>query len=242
MKALFLSLCVALPMICGGPQLHAHRAPAVDFEEVEEGDNLWALEENEDGLGIEDEVPFSKGTQVYPMVYQELTEVFHGPRLQVLVDGTIPLEDAVHVRLFDQSVWQVAPEDQAKVSRWKPGHVLTVQPNRSWTYSKEERKRFPYVLHNLNTDTDVVVRLRISCDASMHTMPVIKRLYVAEQRIVLDHGTQWVVPVASEFNKLLETWEEGDKIIIGANDSWFGPSNFLINASKKDFCSAQWLR
>jgi hypothetical protein len=226
MKKRFLSLCLIVPMMCSAPALYSQ-----DGEEQD----VWAQVQQE--RGIEQEPSAVKMTGVYPRVHQELVEVFQGPRLQVMYEESVPLEDAPHLRLEDQSVWQVNTEDRSNLDGWRPGHVLSVQPNHAWFHDK----KFPFVIHNLNTENAVAVKVKIYCDRQMRTMPSLKRLIPGEQQIVLEHGTRWFVK-GSDFGKVFERWQEGDVIMFGLDHGWFSSFNVLLNLTKKDYCHAAWIR
>lgn len=237
MKHLFRSLCLSLSFLCGAVGLHANALPASEYAVSPAEENLWVPQETEEPT-MEQEIVIAKASsKTYPLVYHELNEVFHGCRVQMLHGDSVLLEDAPHLRFTDQSVWQVDKEDAAKLATWRPGHVLSIQPNRSWFHNK----KFSCVVHNLNTEDKVAVKSRIYCDRLMHTMPVIERSIPSEQCIILEHGTRWFIP-SSSCRRVFEEWHEGDVIMIGINEDWFGAHNFLINLSKHDYCHASWIR
>lgn len=262
MKHLFLSLCLIVPMMWG-TSMHAYAAddsqdvaqnvvameneaiPVSNFIPEETAEELFlASEEAEQGLGIEQATPIPKGRSsvVYPLVYLNIQEMFTGPCFKVIHTGeTLPLKEGTYLQLTDQSLWQVNDVDRLKLSKWRPGHLITLQPNKSWF--DELDQDFPCIMYNLHMDESVRVNVMALCARNMVTMPGLECCIDFKQDIVLEHGTRWHIPT-EYYKKISGKWVNGNVIIIGIeNDYWSDkPYNCLINLTNKDSCRAVWVR
>lgn len=239
MKRLFLSLCLIVPIMWGTSHMHADAADA-----AQEFVTILTAEEAAE-LGIAQAAPIPKGRPadaiVYPRSHFEIQEMFSGPVFKMIHSGdTLYFEEGTHLRLDDESIWQVSNDDRFKLSKWRPSHFITFHPNYVWMH--EIDKDFPYMMHNVNTKETVQVKVKTYCAQNKSTMPMLSRTITSEQYLVLDNGTCWYIPAEYFFRKVSGKWENGDLIMIGVEKNWWaGSQNCLINLSKKDACEAMWV-
>lgn len=226
-----LLLCVMTPMLMCGSVLSA--------DELDPAEPVVATETL---AAAEQETVLEMGRETfYPQIFHPVEELFEGPRvLKVSGADDIILEEGVHIRLVDHSVWQVHKSDRYTVLDWKPGHLVVLEPNHQWT-NREERYRF--ALKNINTGSQVAVRIRENCDRNMPTMPSLMKIGPSYDRYIeLENGLRVQIVDYLDYTKVCEKWKPGDVMMLGRDKDWLGNySNYLMNLKKKECYRVQWV-
>lgn len=114
----------------------------------------------------------------------------------------------------DFSRWQIAPEDRYKVLNWRGSDPLMLTLNDSWSF----QKRFPYVIVNQKTGSQVEAKLFVGPPPFGDHALWIVQIDPDDRVIYLQDGSSWVV--APGDSSYLEEAAINDIVIIGNYFPW----------------------
>ena len=127
----------------------------------------------------------------------------------------------------DETIWEIASRDAAKLDNWVPNSAIVIMPNYSWLSS------YDYML--INKWTNETVRANLSQGPYVSTAIFIDAINLETGTLALSNGTHWSVGKTKPFSY----WRTGQAVLIGENDTWFGKPNILININENNFVTVK---
>lgn len=140
------------------------------------------------------------------------------------------------VRLADGSLWTIHPRDRAKFLFWGEPLRVYVTQNSDFT-RRTVSDIYPYKLVNFDRNQSVRVQLiEAPVYADCERIVAIDKV---KKKISLESGSLW--KVSSYDRDILQTWEPGDFILMGANTRWNRRSKayLLVNISRNTMVRAK---
>jgi len=131
--------------------------------------------------------------------------------------------DGSVVELENGAQFEIAPEDQGEVRRWKTYAILTISPNSYW-FSDHD-----FLLTNWHTNTHVLARYSASPSLTNPFTYFVQRIHPWSGEMVLTDlagkFTFWKIDLQDA--AYARDWQPGDTVIVGHYDNWY--SRFLSN-------------
>ncbi len=127
----------------------------------------------------------------------------------------------------DETIWEIASRDAAKLTNWLPNSAIVIMPNYKWFSS------YDYML--INKWTNESVGANLSQGPYISTAIFINNIDHGTGMLSLSNGSIWKAETGAQF----AYWRIGQAVLIGENDTWFGKPNILININKNNFVTAK---
>lgn len=145
--------------------------------------------------------------------------------------------------LEDHSGWSIKDSDQLTASRWTESAAIAITPNdlSLWAKLTNKELRYKYRITNLQTNEHVEANLTRGPLVYGQYTTSIRRIDRYSVEIALNNGTLWRLDTSKASSSLFKKWLEGDHVITGTNNTWFGLgySDIIINSETDTWLPAQ---
>jgi hypothetical protein len=125
----------------------------------------------------------------------------------------------------DETVWQIAPSSTNIILGWPENSTITISPSK-W-YSK-------YDYYLTNSATQECACAKLSQGPFLQYAIFVSQIYHYTHSLTLSNGTVWLIAGDPNF----DSWQVGQAVLLGVNDTWFGRPNMIININENNYVTA----
>jgi hypothetical protein len=146
----------------------------------------------------------------------------------------------------DGSVWTIAESDRQIVNSWDTDTpLITFTPNSLNLWAKLTRKEMMYKYRVVNLKTGETAAANLSLGPFVHNPNAlrIRRFDKKRGELAFTNGTVWQLDNSRISAKIYSDWRNGDFVITGSNNTWFGlkNQNIIVNVSADNWLPAHRL-
>ena len=146
----------------------------------------------------------------------------------------------------DGSAWTISEKDRAVVLSWTVNTpLITFTPNSLSLWAKITQKEMMYKYRIVNLKTGASVAANLSLGPFVHNPNTlrIRRFDQKRGELACTNGTVWKLEESKLSAKISRDWRNGDFVITGTNNTWFGlkEQNIIINVSADNWLPAHRL-